>query len=190
MRRRVIGSVLAACMAMALAPPPHAFGYTLTGIRWKSNSSTWPQYRVYVDYHTMPSDWRTEAYEARLEWDNSGASKEYFYYSNTSGQELYRGAYGNTSWLALTTVASSGGLISDVGTKVNTDFAWNVAGTPTPTQYDLQSVLTHELGHWLYLEHTPVSLATMVSRHTIGTWWQRTLASDDIAGIRAIYGAK
>ncbi|HEX8556933.1 MAG TPA: DUF4214 domain-containing protein [Pyrinomonadaceae bacterium] len=62
--------------------------------------------------------------------------------------------------------------------------------------YDLESTFVHEIGHMLGLEHSGVLAATMQPRQgTNGTFnlpnfTTRTLASDDVAGIRAIYGPR
>ena len=62
--------------------------------------------------------------------------------------------------------------------------------------YDLESTFVHEIGHMLGLEHSGVVAASMQPRQgTNGTYnlpnfTTRTLASDDVAGIRAIYGPR
>ncbi|PYS99225.1 MAG: hypothetical protein DMF65_09730, partial [Acidobacteria bacterium] len=66
----------------------------------------------------------------------------------------------------------------------------------TNDSYDLESTFTHEIGHMLGLEHSGEVAATMQPRQGVnGTYnlpnfTTRTLASDDVAGIRAIYGPR
>jgi hypothetical protein len=51
----------------------------------------------------------------------------------------------------------------------------------------IEDVATHELGHALGLGHSSASDATMYSTYTLCTQAKRTLASDDIAGAKALY---
>ena len=101
----------------------------------------------------------------------------------------------DTSWphsdpyntLALTTVTfdTDTGEIYDADMEVNTAQTQIVVNkVPGANQYDFDTIITHEAGHFLGLAHTPVQLAMMFARYNAGTL---ALTSDDIAGICAIY---
>jgi hypothetical protein len=53
--------------------------------------------------------------------------------------------------------------------------------------YDLESVLTHEVGHFIGLDHTPDFSATMYAGYEPGTIEQRTLEEDDILAACDVY---
>jgi len=60
--------------------------------------------------------------------------------------------------------------------------------TGSPSAY-IEDVATHELGHALGLGHSSANDATMYSTYMMCTQTKRTLASDDIAGAKALYPA-
>lgn len=86
--------------------------------------------------------------------------------------------------LALTTVYfnPNTGEIYDANVEINSNqqtFALNDAQYPT---VDLNSVLTHELGHFLGLSHSQLPTATMFSHYEES---MKILDADDVAGICA-----
>lgn len=186
--------ILAVMIAAAICLIVHAgnsLAYSYDGKHWITNDATWPTHRIDVNYSSLPKSWRISAYNSRMEWNNRGQSNFYFYYSKTSNNTITKGHYGRTGWLAITRIRTIGPYIINVKTIVNEDELWNTGDAkPMFWEHDLQSVLTHELGHWLCLDHSMYPFSTMFSRNRSGSWSGRTLSQDDIAGIQHIYGKK
>ncbi|MGE5603769.1 MAG: matrixin family metalloprotease [Nitrososphaerales archaeon] len=138
---------------------------------------------------------------AAYTWNNAGARFAFKYggltgassWTNDGNNIVYWQNLGQTPTLAETQWWYSNGQILDVDLRFNDYYAWDVTSRPSSNEPDLQSVATHELGHWLSLGHDtdrscPTSTATMCATYSLGTL-KRSLGMNDIAGIKAIYGA-
>jgi hypothetical protein len=91
--------------------------------------------------------------------------------------------------LALTTVSYgvNDGVIFEAYTEVNTaQYPFSIQTPPATGTYDLQSILTHEAGHFLGLAHSPDPSAVMYYS-IVPEEVRTTLTADDVAGICAIY---
>jgi hypothetical protein len=91
---------------------------------------------------------------------------------------------------ALTSVTFNpkNGLIADADIEVNTEFYTFSAGeTPLPNHVDLRNTLTHEVGHFVGLDHSDVFEATMFSTAPVGEVAKRSLHPDDINALCATY---
>ncbi len=89
------------------------------------------------------------------------------------------------------TLAFMQGPISDGWTiKYYETWTWQDGPGAVSTGVDLQGVATHEIGHSLGLDHTGVSGSTMLPSISGTGTGQRSIESDDIAGVQFIYGVK
>ncbi len=76
------------------------------------------------------------------------------------------------------------GLAIEFDIEISPAFPWTTGDSPNA---DLQSVVGHELGHALGLNHSPDGAALMFDTYMITTI-RRAPQADDIAGLIAIYG--
>ena len=93
---------------------------------------------------------------------------------------------GNT--LAKTTVSYD----TDTGEILDADIELNQAYNELTTGddnvvYDLESIMTHEIGHFIGIDHSPDPEATMFLAYEEGDTYQRDLAPDDLAAACTIY---
>jgi len=86
------------------------------------------------------------------------------------------------------TAGAAKGMILDANIILNgRQFIWTVTPETAPTSFDVEAVVTHEVGHFIGLDHTGVLNATMAARYAAGEARQRTLENDDILGASSIY---
>jgi hypothetical protein len=97
---------------------------------------------------------------------------------------------GSSNTLALTTVTYN----LDTGEIYDADMELNSADnalttSDTAVQFDLQSIITHEAGHFLGLAHSETPAATMYPDYKPSSIDLRSLDPDDVLGICTIYPA-
>ena len=96
--------------------------------------------------------------------------------------------YGSAT-LGLTTLAflTGSGEILDADMEMNNNVLWSTQANGTANAYDMQSVVLHEAGHFLGLDHTPGSGgAVMFPTIPKGTV-KRTLATVDTNDVCSVY---
>lgn len=101
----------------------------------------------------------------------------------------YRGIDGT---LAKTSVTYNDqtGEIYDADIEVNAaNNTVTLPGSKT-IEYDLQAILTHEVGHFIGIAHSSDDSAVMAPTYSPGSIAQRQLTADDIAAVCAIYPPK
>jgi hypothetical protein len=124
---------------------------------------------------------------------------------NAKGPNVNVVLYQDDSWryrgedntLAKTTVTfdPNSGQILDADIEINTainpvtvqDPEPNSEGFDPKVHYDLQSLMTHEIGHFLGIAHSPYQDATMFASYIEGTIDLRSLSEDDRDAVCAAY---
>lgn len=99
----------------------------------------------------------------------------------------YRGIDGT---LAKTSVTYNDdtGEIYDADIEVNTaNNTVTITDDPAKIQYDLQAILTHEVGHFIGVAHSPDPSAVMFASYSPGSTSQRKLHPDDVDAVCGIY---
>jgi MYXO-CTERM domain-containing protein len=89
--------------------------------------------------------------------------------------------------LTTTTFNDQTGAIVDADIEINATVPLSTTDAVAVGSYDLLSIMTHEVGHFLGLAHSREPGATMGAIYEPGSDDFRTLSDDDVAGICAIY---
>ena len=129
-------------------------------------------------------------------WDQRTSFSVFSYEGTTSRTAGRRDGYNTISWgiyfadaIAVTYIWTNGNEIAETDCRLNTYYAWSLTGGSG--RMDLQSIMTHEFGHWCGLKDLYDDAdywLTMYAYSDYGQTWRRSLGIGDIMGLRKIYG--
>ena len=121
---------------------------------------------------------------ARTDWDSTDVHLVLFDEDDSSG------FFPNGSGVVAITpiLFQSNGRIVDADVLFNGD--WDFSTTGAPGSFDVQDVVTHELGHLLGLDHTGWAGATMYPYVDPNLTVHRSLSLDEVDGMRDAYPAQ
>lgn len=93
--------------------------------------------------------------------------------------------------MTVTTYRQRGKGLVDADIVINEQtHRWRDGGAGDGTTYDLGNTLAHEVGHMMGLAHSDDPEATMYAQAFPSETSKRDLHADDVAGLRALYGAE
>jgi hypothetical protein len=99
----------------------------------------------------------------------------------------YRGVDGTLAKTSVTYNEETGE-IYDADIEINSAFnQFTLTDDPAKADTDLQAVLTHEVGHFIGIAHSPNPEAVMFASYSPGSLSQRKLHPDDIKAVCATY---
>jgi hypothetical protein len=178
------------------------FGYVLCGFNWNWQGGNPRSAHFRVNGNCLDASAGNAANQIHViqladsTWGNAGANFQFQYDGTHSNTNASHNGVDEVLWrnqssggaLATTTIWYSGSNISECDMVFwDASFTWHGgSGAPPSSMFDIQSVATHEFGHFLCLDHSPYQQAVMY--YAIGNGeMKRVLFSDDIEGIYAIY---
>lgn len=193
------GLVAATALVGVTASPAEA--YCRTGMtKWNSTANA----KTIGANTTFPSGLRSGLNGGLTQWNRSGSALRYNAPVYTSGWQIYawRASYSYTSLMGSApgyAAAQRSGSTHSGGTLyLSNRFTWvNGSQDINAGKADVQTVAVHEIGHFTGLAHPWSPHCTDGTAYTdaekksvmtaINTGTRRSLNSDDIAGVTAIY---
>lgn len=135
------------------------------------------------------SSWLTAIKAGSNAWNNAGAALTFKWIQSTTDNRIYF-TDAEDKYLGKAVPTRSGNYNTRYLMYFNTYYTWSITSGGETGKFDVQSVATHEFGHWLTLydlyESTD-SEKTMYQWTASNEIKKRSLHSDDIAGIKYIY---
>jgi hypothetical protein len=121
----------------------------------------------------------------RSEYNKTGPNLNVVLFQDSDWK--YRGIDGTLAKTSVTFNEETGE-IYDADIEVNAaNNDVTITDDPRKVSYDLQSILTHEVGHFIGIAHSTNSDAVMFASYTPGSMGLRALTEDDIKAVCAAY---
>lgn len=182
----IVISMLLVCLLISLAGTASAYNI---------GTDKWEVKPVQVNYSSLDSSWKTATYNSMSAWNNAGANISLANKTVIDHVNISRSSsFANNGVLASesgshSTYNSTTGKWTKISSKilVNNAYTWSTSSSCPSGSYDVQSVITHELGHTLCIGHSNLTNAVMYEPTASGTIWKRVLSTDDKNALKAIY---
>ena len=175
------------------------FGYGQ--VKWPGTN---PTVSFYINENTSDCTGEGNAVQRAVStWENASAGGFNFEYAgshtnnrynlNNGKNELMWGSAGGLATTYYKYNQSSGALL-ECDTVFNDSYNWSTGSTPAGNQFDVETAALHELGHWLGIRDLygnanddEYDEDKIMYGFKYGGAVQRSLHTDDIAGVRWIY---
>lgn len=181
-------AIFVSCLALGIFSANVAYAYTIN-VSGGYNGIPY-SFRVHNSFTTSEGSAMSSAAKA---WESAGKGvlAQKSTYTNAMTSYPVKDGYNNITristtkdYLAECSWWTSSNKITEA--DINFSTSYTIVTNPNSSQYDMQTIMTHEIGHALGLGHSDDTSAVM--KPTFGGGEKlRTINSDDIDGIKEIY---